>query len=90
VSEEVIDHVENMAVSYAVGAAPAARPDPATGAGVAWPQVTSIRVSLQVMGDEFGVAQGQQVSLLPGAPIATPDTRLRQVFTGTAALRERV
>jgi type IV pilus assembly protein PilW len=86
VVEEVIDHVENMSVAYGVGNAP---PVPATGA-TPWAAVTSVRVSLQVVGDEYGVAEGQVVSLAPPAGFPAPDSRLRQVFTGTAALRERI
>jgi len=87
VAEEIIDHVENMSILYGVGNAAPAPASPAT----PWSNVTSIRISLQVVGDEFNVGSGQVVSLVPPAPgFVAPDTRLRQVFTGTAALRERI
>jgi type IV pilus assembly protein PilW len=84
--EEVIDHVENMSVVYGAGNAPPL----AAGAATAWPGITSLRVSLQVVGDEYGVADAQVVTLVPPAGFPAPDSRLRQVFTGTAALRERI
>ena len=91
VAEEVIDHVENMSVLYGVGAAP---PDFASSITPAnWPKVTSLRVSLQIVGDEQSTAAAAlPVSLLPGVrpAVTAPDTRLRQVFTATAALRNRI
>jgi len=87
VSEEIIDHVENMNILYGVGNGV---PAPAS-AATPWSNVTSVRVSLQVVGDEFNVGRGQVVTLVPfTAGFPAPDTRLRQVFTGTAALRERL
>jgi type IV pilus assembly protein PilW len=90
VAEEVVDHVENMSVRYGVGANP---PDTAaniTAAGK-WDQVTSLRVSLQVVGDEQGSgATNTPVSLVPGTAILAPDSRLRQIFTATAAVRNRL
>ncbi len=88
--EEVVDHVENMSVEYAV---PQAAPAPATST-TDWAHVASVRVGLQVVGDEAGAVNSAQVVVLPPTTathgFAAPDTRLRQVYTATAALRERL
>jgi type IV pilus assembly protein PilW len=65
-----------------------------------WPNVVSVRMSVLTVGDQFGAAPtGQQVLFRTDptlsnatAPLAynSPDTRLRQVFTATAALRDRL
>lgn len=94
VAEEVVDHVENMSVLYGIGNAAPVSAAAITAAG-AWGKVTSVRVSLQVVGDEQNTAAPaagvmQPVSLVPGTAYAAPDTRLRQVFTATAALRNRL
>jgi type IV pilus assembly protein PilW len=90
VAEEVVDHVENMSVLYGgVGATPESAAQ--VTAANAWDKVNSIRVSLQVVGDEQSTAgQAVPVSLVPGTAYPAPDTRLRQVFTATAALRNRL
>jgi type IV pilus assembly protein PilW len=65
-----------------------------------WANVVSVRVSVLTVGDQFGAAPaGQQVlfrtdptilnATAPQAFVA-PDTRLRQNFTATAALRDRL
>jgi type IV pilus assembly protein PilW len=91
VAEEVIDHVENMSVLYGVGSAAPVTADVITNAGN-WGNVTSVRVSLQVVGDEESTASANVgVRLDTNQPaIAAPDTRLRQIFTATAALRNRI
>lgn len=107
-AEEIIDHVENMNVLYGVGTATPVAAGTITAANN-WPNVTSLRVTLQVVGGD-GTAgpstaganstsstQTQTIVLvppLPGNPASAVqytelDTRLRQVFTGTAALRNR-
>jgi type IV pilus assembly protein PilW len=65
-----------------------------------WPNVVSVRVSVMTVGDQFGAAPpGQQILFRTDptlsnatAPLAfaAPDTRLRQVFAATAALRDRL
>ena len=91
VAEEVIDHVENMCVLYGIGAAP---PVPASAIlPGTWGNVTSVRISLQVVGEEQSTANaGAPVLIDPTVTTAipAPDTRLRQIFTATAALRNRV
>jgi type IV pilus assembly protein PilW len=91
VAEEVVDHVENMSVLYGVGTAAPVKADVIT-AAANWDKVTSVRVSLQVVGDEQNTASaGLGVSLdTTQPPIPAPDTRLRQIFTATATLRNRL
>jgi type IV pilus assembly protein PilW len=91
VAEEVIDHVENMSVLYGVGSAPPVTADAITAAGN-WGAVTSVRVSLQVVGDEQSTAGANPSVALDTTqpPIPAPDSRLRQIFTATAALRNRL
>jgi type IV pilus assembly protein PilW len=65
-----------------------------------WSNVVSVRVSVLTVGDQFGAAGTPQQVLFrtdptvanATAPVAwnAPDTRLRQVFTATAALRDRL
>jgi type IV pilus assembly protein PilW len=98
VSEEVVDHVQSMSVYYGV--------DPGGGNPIAyyaasamtpslWPSVTNIRIQLLTAGDDLGVATLPQPALAFGAPNTAPsftptDTRYWQVFTGVAALRDRL
>ena len=63
----------------------------------AWPNVVSVRVSLIAVGDQMGIAPAAQSFPFHGAgtggtPVTwtAPDTRLRQVFTVTATLRDRL
>jgi len=91
-AEEVVDHVENMSVLYGVGTAAPVGAAAITAAGT-WDKVTSVRVSLQVVGDDQNTAApggAASVSLVPNAAITAPDSRLRQIFTATAALRNRL
>ena len=61
--------------------------------------MVSVRVSLLAVGDQLGAASAAAQYALRGADpnpmptpslAATPDTRLRQVFTATAVLRDRL
>ncbi len=100
VSEEIIDHVENMSIVYGVdggaGNVVFNTADQVSAAGL-WDKVISVRVSLLAVGDEAAaVDPGQTLSFGAVNASATPstltftDTRLRQVFTATAALRDRL
>jgi type IV pilus assembly protein PilW len=90
VAEEVVDHVENMSVRYG-GVGPTPESAQAITLANAWDKVNSIRVSLQVVGDEQSTAgPAVPVSLDFGTSYNAPDTKLRQVFTATAALRNRL
>jgi hypothetical protein len=62
-----------------------------------WTKVVSVRVSLVAVGDQLGVAPAAQQLLFRGTdpnpvpqPSTAPDTRLRQVFAASAALRDRL
>ena len=93
--EEVVGNVEDMDVMYGIDTIPtdtvfaadtyvhAPVPD--------WTQVVSVRVTLTAVGDQLGVAPAAQTFSIHGTvPAPAPDTRLRQVFSATAALRDRL
>ncbi len=99
-SEEIIDHVENMSIVYGVDAGGGnvvfSTADQVTAAGE-WDKVISVRVSLLAVGDELGaVDPGQTLAFgalnasIAPATLSFTDTRLRQVFTATGALRDRL
>jgi type IV pilus assembly protein PilW len=92
--EEVVGNVEDMDVVYGVDTTPDnvfAADSFVHAAGVAdWSQVVSVRVTLIAVGDQLGVAPAAQTFSIHGAAALAPDTRLRQVFAATAALRDRL
>ena len=102
-ADEVVENIEDLDVVYGIdttGSLTAANlyehADLVT-AGNNWPNVVSVRVSLIAVGDQLGATPQQQQLLFRGAganpvPLAQPaaDSRLRQVFTATAALRDRL
>jgi len=90
-TEEVIDHVENMCVLYGIDNNPPVKAS-AIPAG-SWGKVNSLRISLQVVGEEQSTAPLGAPVTLDSTATGTwpaPDTRLRQIFTATAALRNRL
>ncbi|HXW65874.1 MAG TPA: PilW family protein, partial [Burkholderiaceae bacterium] len=102
-SEEIIDHVQSMSVYYGIdpgGGGPvqyqsAAQVQAANGGAGNWANVTSVRVQLLTAGDDQGVADLPRPALAFGAPntppgFVPPDTRYWQLFTATAALRDRL
>lgn len=98
-TEEVIDHVENLQIFYGVATGTGVNYQAAAAvqAAGAWGNVVSVRISLLVYGDDKGSVDGTQLvpwgSANQGtAPktIQTVDNRYRQVFTATAALRDRL
>jgi type IV pilus assembly protein PilW len=98
VSEEVIDHIENMSVYYGVDAAGNGnvvyQGAAAVQAAGSWDKVTGVRIQLMTVGDELNAVDAPQTIAFgdPAAPtrIVSPDTRYRQLFTATAALRDRL
>jgi type IV pilus assembly protein PilW len=91
-AEEIIDHVENLCAVYGVAGAGNVVFQTAdqVSQNNAWPSVVSVRISLMVAGDELGAVDAPQTLPFCGANITAPDTRLRQVFTATGALRDRL
>lgn len=101
VAEELADNVEDMDILYGIddnNDLYADRYVPASGITTPadWARVVSVRVSLLVASPEIGSATStQQVALrdTDGDGVvdlqATPDTRLRQVFSSTVSLRNR-
>jgi type IV pilus assembly protein PilW len=93
-AEEVAENVEDMDVMYGVGANGAMaggsfkHADTMTAAD--WSNVIGVRVSLVSVGDQLGAAPANQALQFHGTTWNAPNTRLRQVFTGTTAMRDRL
>jgi len=94
--EELVENIEDMDVVYGVDTSPgdnvlsADEFDHADLVG-AWANVASVRVSVLAAGDQQGVgSQGQTLPFRGTTTAPAGDTRLRQVFTATAAVRDRV
>jgi type IV pilus assembly protein PilW len=99
VAEELVDNVEDMDLVFAIDNNADGLADGYTRASgvVNWAQVISVRVSIVVVGDEDNVTTNAQTYAFrdtdgDGVPETqtAPDRRLRQVFTSTVALRNRV
>lgn len=99
VVEELVDNIEDLDLVFAIDNNADGLADAYTRANgvVDWGQVISVRVSLVVVGDENNVTTNAQTYAFrdtdgDGVPEAqtAPDRRLRQVFTSTVALRNRV
>jgi type IV pilus assembly protein PilW len=99
-AEELVENIEDMDVVYGVdttGTSTAGTFVHASGV-TDWTKVVSVRVSVVAVGDQLGAAPSGQVLLFRGTdpnptPVASPaatDTRLRQVFVASAALRDRI
>lgn len=100
-TEELVENVEDMDVLYGLDTN-----DPADGiadtyvkadAVTDWSQVVAVRIALLVVGPDTAITAGTQTYALrdtsgDGIPDAqtAPDSRLRQVFTTTIALRNRI
>jgi type IV pilus assembly protein PilW len=100
-TEELVENVEDMDIVYGIDtSAPAdgiADSYVSADAVTDWSQVVSVRISLLVVGQDSSVTTGTQTYMLrdndgDGQLDAqnAPDSRLRQVFTSTIALRNRV
>jgi type IV pilus assembly protein PilW len=100
-TEELVENVEDMDITYGLDTSA-----PADGiadvyvnaaAVTDWSQVVSARIAVLVVGADIGVTTATQSYVLrdtdnDGTPDRqnAPDSRLRQVFTTTIALRNRV
>jgi type IV pilus assembly protein PilW len=103
VAEEIMDHIENMVVLYGVNLNGTVTCQTATELNTAnnWANVVSVRATLVAVGDEQSAVDTPQSfnlgtcdpnnpkPVLIPAPAAS-DKRLREIFTGTAALRDRL
>lgn len=97
-NEEVVSDIEDMQIQYGIdtdGDENVDRYESAayidTTAGVDWDNVLSVRVRLLAASANGNVLEVQQNNLLaPFAAIDTSDRRLRQVFTATIAIRNRL
>jgi hypothetical protein len=94
-AEELVENVEDMDVVYGIGAGGAISAFKHADTMVAgpngdWPKVVSVRVSLIAVGDQLGAAPPVQTLQFRGTAANATDTRLRQVFTATAAVRDRL
>lgn len=102
VAEELVDGIEDIDILYGVDTS-APEPDGIADAYVRadavanWAQVVSVRISALAVGTDGNVATGAQTYAFrdtngDGVPETqtAPDRRLRQVFTATVALRNRM
>ncbi len=104
-AEEVVENIEDMDVVYGVSAPGASMATGSFEhanllAAADWANVISVRVSLLAVGDQNGAAPSGQTILFRTDPAQTnsstllattaTDTRLRQTFTATAAIRDRL
>ncbi|HEX4585913.1 MAG TPA: PilW family protein, partial [Burkholderiaceae bacterium] len=104
-TEELVENIEDMDVVYGVGTHGVNVPSAITGfmkanamTATDFSNVISVRVSVIAVGDQRGAAPTAQTLMFHGTDTnaTTPtawtatDTRLRQVFTATVALRDRV
>jgi type IV pilus assembly protein PilW len=100
-TEELVENVEDMDIIYGLDTSDP--PDGIADSYVAadavadWGQVVSVRISLLVVGQDQAVATGTQTYVLRDTNgdgtldrESAPDSRLRQVFTSTIALRNRI
>ncbi|MEY6434098.1 PilW family protein [Thioalkalicoccus limnaeus] len=83
--QEMIEGVEDMEVRYLFGADYV----PAT-AVTNWQNVDGMRISLLLASDDDNLTGNPQNIEWRGNPLTPTDTRLRQVFTTTIALRNRL
>ena len=97
-AEEIASNVEDLDVVYGVDTAGTGTAGTFVHAGAVpnWSKVVSVRVSILAVGDQIGAAPAAAQYALRGPDNAlavaqpAPDTRLRQVFTATAVLRDRL
>lgn len=90
--EVLIDGVEDMQILYGEDTDDDGTPDiyRSAAAVASWADVVSVRVSLLVRSSDPFVLTEQQNLAWTGRAIDTSDRRLRQVFTTTIALRNRL
>ncbi|WP_168735177.1 PilW family protein [Pseudothauera rhizosphaerae] len=96
-AQELVEGVENMRLLYSLRSAGNPRQADgnfvdASASSVAgnWENVVAVRVELLVRSAETNVVPEVQSVTFGGAPVNTDDRRLRQVFTSTIALRNRL
>jgi type IV pilus assembly protein PilW len=92
--EAVIDNVEDLDVQYGVGVNGSMAGGTFKRAGTMtaadWSNVISIEVSVIATGDQFGAANAAQALTFHGTNWVAPDTRLRQIYSVTTSLRDRL
>ena len=97
VNEELIEGIGQMQVLYGVDTSDDDHPNQymtataiAANAAITWYDVMSIRLMLLVRSESVGIVEAPQIITYNGATTTAADTRLRQVFTTTITLRNRV
>lgn len=92
VTEELVAGVEDMQVLYGEDTDNNGVPNRFVDADNVgdMDEVTAVRISLVVRSFEDNVVDQPQVYILEGAPVAAGDRRMRQVFTTTISLRNRL
>lgn len=98
-NQELVEGIEQMQVLYGVDTTGDKHPNQYMTAdlisedftvAINWDEVMSIRLMLLVRSESDGVVEAPQVVDYNGATLPQTDQRLRQVFTTTIALRNRV
>lgn len=94
-AEEVADNIEDLDIQYGLdngndGTADSYVDASAIAAGPTWGQVVSVRISLVAVSAATGAVSAPQTYVFRGASVTAPDTRLRQVYSSTISLRNRM
>lgn len=89
---EIAEGVENMQIEYGSDADSNGIVDSYTSAAVVadWKKVAAVRISLLVAGNDDNVASSKQKYNYNKAAVTADDFRLRQVFTTTVGVRNRI
>lgn len=95
-AEELVEGVENLKIQFGVATDAEPRPNQANeylaaSAVTRWDRIVSVQIDLLVQGLDDGVATGPRAQSIAfrGTPVAS-DGRLRQVFSATVAMRNRL
>jgi type IV pilus assembly protein PilW len=94
-AQELVEGVEELQVVYGMdrdgdGQADEYRRADAVAATGAWGLVVSVRLGLLLVGDAPVLSPDARIYEVNGESVTTSDRRLRQVFTTTVALRNRL
>jgi type IV pilus assembly protein PilW len=89
--EVVVDNIENIQIDYGIDIQPDGVIDRYTSAPTDFSTVSAVRIELLVRGPSSNVAaQNTQTLTFNGEPITRTDGYLRQVFSATFSVRNRV
>lgn len=91
-AEELVDNVENMQIVYGVDLDNDRMPDAYRSAGdvADWSDVFTVQLQFLLVSPESNARNEPQKYVFNGATVTAGDRRMRQVFTTTIALRNRL